>query len=116
MSSPIQRIVIGGIWALALAVSLATAVAAAAPYVNPIRGRQLFKTKGCVSCHKVYGVPGRGTAGPNLSHVGKELTAAEIARQIKNPKAKNPHTRMPAATDLKPSELRALSVWLASLK
>jgi cytochrome c oxidase subunit 2 len=40
------------------------------------QGRQIFKDKGCVSCHMVRGHDGVGSVGPELTHVGSRTTIA----------------------------------------
>ena len=37
---------------------------------DPVRGRQVFLTKGCTGCHTVAGIPGAaGTLGPPLTSI-----------------------------------------------
>jgi cbb3-type cytochrome oxidase cytochrome c subunit len=56
-----------------------------------------------------------GTTGPELSHVGSDMKAPEIAAKLKNPKAKNPNSIMPASK--RPdSQIAAMAAYLASLK
>ncbi|HEU4753490.1 MAG TPA: c-type cytochrome [Armatimonadota bacterium] len=50
-------------------------------------GQAAFKTEGCTGCHKTQDYPTGGEVGPDLSAVGKEKKAAEIAAYIKKPKA-----------------------------
>jgi mono/diheme cytochrome c family protein len=77
------------------------------------QGKKFVATDGCVNCHKIGGKG--GTTGPDLSHVGEKATAAEIAAKIKNPKAKNPNSIMPASK--RPDkQIAAMVAYLASLK
>ncbi|MBI3912281.1 MAG: cytochrome c [Armatimonadetes bacterium] len=117
MNNRIKQMLLGGILALVVATPLATASrpAGTKPKINVTRAQKLYKQNGCAQCHKVRGLPGGGSMGPDLSRVGRRLKAAEIARYIKQPKAVNPKTKMPP-THLKPADLKTLSNWLASLK
>lgn len=91
----------------AMAKKPATGVAAVA------QGKKFVVTDGCAGCHKLGGKG--GTTGPDLSHVGSKATAAEIAAKIKNPKAKNPNSIMPASK--RPdNQIAAMAAYLASLK
>ena len=77
------------------------------------QGKKLVAASGCVGCHKIGGKG--GTTGPDLSHVGSKVTSAEIAAKIKNPKAKNPNSVMPASS--RPDkEIAAMAAYLASMK
>src|SRR5690606_480619 len=38
------------------------------------RGRTLFLTNGCASCHAIRGTEARSEIGPDLTHVGSRLT------------------------------------------
>ena len=75
-------------------------------------GKKLVAASGCMGCHKIGGKG--GTTGPDLSHEGAKAKPAEIAAQIKNPKAKNPKSVMPASS--RPGqEIAAMAAYLASL-
>ncbi len=52
-------------------------------------GEQVFtRVAGCSACHTIDSVPAaRGQVGPNLSHVGGELSAQEIRQSILDPNA-----------------------------
>lgn len=110
-----HRIVVGGVLALSAVVSTAAVLAAPSPRVNVARAQKLFREEGCIDCHKVRGIPGGKTIGPDLSHVGKEHNAAAIAKKIRNPKIDNPNSIMPAP-GLSAADLKTLSDWLATLK
>ncbi|MGE5295501.1 MAG: c-type cytochrome [Solirubrobacterales bacterium] len=59
------------------------------------RGKQLYDTLGCQACHMVNGQG--GTTGPDLSNEGAKGRSREwLTAQIRNPKANNPQTVMPA--------------------
>ena len=102
---------------------------ATSPNSDPLAaGRKLFDAN-CARCHTVGGsgsssgegggkMGGRGR-GPDLSKVGADRshTIDWLMAHIRNPKAHNPDSRMPAFEGkLKDEELRALAVYLASLK
>src|SRR5262249_15390055 len=93
---------------------LVPALVGAAP--DPKKGPDIFKARGCIGCHKI-GKDG-GNMGPDLTHVGKTSTAANIRKKIENPKAGMPNSLMPAAKDLgmKPAEIADVTAYLASLK
>jgi mono/diheme cytochrome c family protein len=77
------------------------------------QGMKLVAASACAGCHKI-GDKG-GKTGPDLSHVGSRATSAEIAAKIKDPKAKNPKSVMPASS--RPDkEIAAMAAYLASLK
>jgi cbb3-type cytochrome oxidase cytochrome c subunit len=77
------------------------------------QGKGFLTTDGCTGCHKLGGKG--GTTGPDLSHVGSRLTAAQIAAKIKNPKAQNPRSIMPASK--RPDkQIAAEAAYLTSFK
>jgi cytochrome c oxidase subunit II len=89
-------------------------------------GAQLFARAGCIACHTIrYGTTGvGGQLGPDLTHVGGRRTLASntldntlgnMEGWIGNPQAIRPGTLMPAVP-LDADELRALAVYLESLK
>lgn len=49
-------------------------------------GATAFKAEGCTGCHKTADIDG-GTSGPDLSKIGAEHKAPEIAAYIKKPKS-----------------------------
>lgn len=99
---------------LLLPVLAAAAPKAPKPDLN--RGKSLFKVGGCAGCHKI-GNEG-GTMGPDLTHVGKTLKAADIRKKIENPKYNMPNSIMPAASaiELSKADVTNLTAYLASLK
>lgn len=59
---------------------------APAKKADPKAGAVAFKAEGCTGCHKTADIDG-GTSGPDLSKIGAEHKAAEIAAYIKKPKS-----------------------------
>lgn len=66
-------------------------------------GRELFKTKTCITCHTVRGHDGAGAVAPNLTHLGSRTTIAagllennadQLRRWIHNPEAVKPGNKM----------------------
>jgi len=87
------------------------------------RGRQVFEATACVNCHTVAGTNGKGTFGPDLTHLMSRQTiaagAAPNTREnlrlwIKNPDDIKPGVRMPAM-QLNDQELNEVVAYLASL-
>ncbi len=54
----------------------ATAPLSAADTDLVTKGRQLFQTKTCTSCHAINGHEGAGMTAPNLTHIGSRSTIA----------------------------------------
>ena len=70
------------------------------------QGRELFKTKACVTCHTVRGHDGVGVTAPDLTHIGSRTTIAagllennpeQLRRWISNPGAVKPGNKMALA-------------------
>lgn len=79
------------------------------------QGASLFKSEGCVGCHKINGAG--GSVGPDLSDEGGIRSADWLAQQIKDPKSHNPQSIMPAfASKLDPARIGTLASYLAGLK
>lgn len=79
-------------------------------------GKAIFTAK-CAGCHAVAGVG--GNKGPDLTHAGAkpEHTAEGLAEFIKNPKSKDPGSRMPAfGGRMSDADIQAVSAYLVSLK
>jgi mono/diheme cytochrome c family protein len=75
-------------------------------------GKTVYDGNGCKGCHE-------GGRGPNLSHVGGEPghTAESLIAHVKNPKATNPGSQMPAYEGkIGDKDFTALGAYLASLK
>jgi ubiquinol-cytochrome c reductase cytochrome b subunit len=74
-------------------------------------GKALFAAQGCEGCHGVNGLQALG--GPSLKDIWKEHPEADFyMRYVKNPSAVEAGSTMPAYTNLKTEELRALAEFL----
>jgi mono/diheme cytochrome c family protein len=107
--------------ALGLAVSMATALPAAAQDAAQIkRGQEVYAAQKCQMCH---GIAGKGSKSNPLDGVGTKLTADDIrqwithpaemtakAKSTKKPPMPNKYASLPAA------DLDALVAYLQSLK
>ncbi len=89
------------------------------------RGQELFMSTGCVTCHTVRGTDARGVIGPDLTHIGSRRTigaglfpntVGALGGWIADSQALKPGNRMPAFSDLKGEELRALAAYMESLQ
>lgn len=79
-------------------------------------GEAAFQSK-CMGCHSVNGNGGR--KGPDLTHAGAEAshTPEWLAEFIKDPKSKDPGSRMPGfAGRLSDTEVQTISAYVAGLK
>jgi len=91
------------------------AAAAAGSTAAEPAGAGLFKSKGCVNCHRIGGTG--GSIGPDLSGEGLKGHSREwLTDQLMNPKSHDPSTVMPSFATLKKSELDGLVDYLESLK
>ncbi|MFH5803069.1 cytochrome c oxidase subunit II [Alienimonas sp. DA493] len=104
--------------------------AQAAPAAEPTSetaalGARVFLRSGCGACHAIRGTPADGVVGPDLTHVGGRPTIgagllpnneANLVRWIARPDGLKPGAEMPAFDHLPKAELRALAVYLKSLK
>jgi ubiquinol-cytochrome c reductase cytochrome b subunit len=78
-------------------------------------GAQLFRSLGCIGCHRVDG--GGGAIGPDLSQEGLKGRAAEwLTVQIRNPKMHFPGTIMPSYSSPGDAEIKMLVDYLLSLR
>lgn len=77
-------------------------------------GHEVFVTNHCQSCHVVAGQG--GAVGPELTHIGGRLAADRLSVQIRNPEKINPNTNMPAFDKISDDDLKALVVYLLTLK
>ncbi len=85
-----------------------------APPAGVKKGKELYDTLGCAGCHKVNGQG--GVAGPDLSsEVGKGRSRSWLATKIRNPKADNPQTIMPANSNLSDQQVGNLVDYMLSL-
>lgn len=89
------------------------------------RGAELFLANGCSACHTIRGTAAAGVVGPDLTHVGSRLNLAAgvlpnepdaFARWIQHTHQVKPDVLMPPFHMLPPEEVRALSIYLESLK
>jgi len=88
------------------------------------RGRELFMSTGCASCHAVRGTRAAGDLGPDLTHVATRISLAAgtlpnnratIAGWIANSQALKPGNLMPPIR-VAPEELQALTDYVMSLQ
>ncbi|HLV79884.1 MAG TPA: cytochrome c [Chthonomonadaceae bacterium] len=80
-------------------------------------GKKVYEANHCANCHTI-GDKG-GKTGPNLTKTGAETkhTVAWFEEQVKNPKAHDDDSTMPAFGDkIKGKDLTALATYLKSLK
>lgn len=89
------------------------------------RGAQLFASTGCGACHRVAGTAANGLAGPDLTHIGSRRSVGAgilpnnrgtLMGWIGNAQAIKPGNRMPSYDMLSGDEIRALAVYLETLK
>ena len=79
------------------------------------QGKKLFDSLGCMGCHMVNGQGGR--VGPDLSNEGNSSHSDQwLATQIRDPKANDPGTIMPAFNNLTAQKVSNLVDYLRSLK
>jgi ubiquinol-cytochrome c reductase cytochrome b subunit len=75
-----------------------------------MQGAQSFQTRGCINCHRIAGAGGQ--RGPDLTHIGSDLTSDELTWRILNG-----GRNMPAyGTILPPQEEANLVEFLQTLK
>lgn len=89
------------------------------------RGRWLFLSAGCGSCHTVRGTPADGRLGPDLTRVGSRLSLAAgtlpvnigtLAGWTSSAQHLKPGNLMPSFGNLQGEELRAIAAYMESLK
>jgi cytochrome c oxidase subunit 2 len=89
------------------------------------RGRDLFRSGGCGSCHVVRGTEANGTFGPDLTHVGSRRTigagqfpnnVGTLAGWIANVQQIKPGAKMPSYGSFTGEDLRSIAGYLESLK
>jgi cytochrome c oxidase subunit 2 len=100
----------------------------ARPAARPVtaeqqRGRQLFLSNACASCHTIRGTSAHGVIGPDLTHVASRTTLAALTipntpraleRWITYPQHIKPGNKMPGL-DLTDSEFHAIRAYLEHL-
>jgi cytochrome c oxidase subunit II len=88
-------------------------------------GQGLFVGGPCSSCHTVRGTSANGQVGPDLTHVGSRWTIAagtlpntlaSVEGWIGNPQSLKPGAKMPTLSTYNGAQLRALAVYISSLK
>jgi ubiquinol-cytochrome c reductase cytochrome b subunit len=136
--NPLRRPVAMGGWFIVVAAFIALTLAgayskpegmeAAAPPASPPTaaapvvlsasekaGSELFKSQGCVACHRIGGTG--GNIGPDLSGEGLAGRSRQwLSDHLRNPKAHNPATVMPSFAALSDKASRQLVDYLLSLK
>ena len=87
-------------------------------------GAALFQGGACVGCHTIRGTPARGTAGPDLTHVGSRTTIAagmldnnqqNMKRWVQDAQSLKVGSRMPSL-GLSDSDAEQIAAYLLSLK
>jgi mono/diheme cytochrome c family protein len=85
-----------------------------APAASVKKGKRLYDTLGCAGCHVVNGQG--GTAGPDLSNeANKGRSQSWLTTKLRNPKADNPQTLMPANSTLSDQQVGNLVDYMLSL-
>ncbi|MCX6381784.1 MAG: c-type cytochrome [Armatimonadetes bacterium] len=82
-----------------------------------VDGKKVYDKFSCSACHAISGKG--GNSGPDLSKTGGEANhdAKFFEAKVKNPKASNPDTSMPAYEEtIKGKDLSNLVAYLKSLK
>ncbi len=89
------------------------------------RGKALFLSSGCGTCHTVRGTAADGKLGPDLTHIGSRRSIAAgsfpnnkgtLAGWIADTQHLKPESRMPSFNVFTGEELRAVASYLESLK
>lgn len=88
------------------------------------RGREVFTTAGCNTCHTVRGEKAEGEVGPDLTHIGSRRTIGagllpnnkgNLTGWVANPQALKPGNKMPRSY-LESEDLHAVVEYLRSLQ
>ncbi|MCS7469287.1 cytochrome c oxidase subunit II [Stieleria sp. ICT_E10.1] len=89
-----------------------------------VRGRELFRRKGCGACHTIRGTDAGGRVGPDLTHFGGRLSlgagiktndADNLRRWISRTHDVKPGVQMPAFKSLSDRELDSIVAYLEQL-
>ncbi len=89
------------------------------------RGRELFLSNGCGSCHTVRGTPADGVVGPDLTHVGGRMSIGAgmlptgpefFYRWTAHAEQVKPDVLMPSFGMLPNEDLEAIATYLAGLQ
>ncbi len=79
------------------------------------QGRQLYAQRACPACHRIRGVG--GVVGPDLTFVGSRRRDPEWhLRHFRDPQIVSPGSVMPPFKHLPEAELKALTVYMLSLR
>ena len=79
------------------------------------QGRQLYAQRACPACHRIRGVG--GVVGPDITFVGSRRRDPEWhLRHFREPGALAPGSSMPPFRHLPEAELKALTVYMLSLR
>jgi cytochrome c oxidase subunit 2 len=106
---------------------LAHQQAPALPRDDPlaVRGQELFLANGCAACHTIRGTPAKGVLGPDLTHVGSRISigagmlpnnSETLLRWIARTEQVKPGVLMPAFGMLPDEDLKALALYMETLK
>jgi cytochrome c oxidase subunit 2 len=96
----------------------------AAPQAAVARGRRVFESNACASCHAVKGSSARGTYGPDLTHLmSRQTVGSGVATNnldhlkiwVRDPARMKPGALMPAM-NLSDGDLNDLVTWMTTLK
>ncbi|MEJ2613471.1 MAG: cytochrome b N-terminal domain-containing protein, partial [Ignavibacteriaceae bacterium] len=91
--------------------SVSTKAAKLSP--SALKGKNIFNTRGCISCHTISGKGGK--VGPNLTNESqKGRTKQWIIVQLTNPRSHNPKSPMPPFSMLDSTQLNNLADYLLS--
>ena len=89
------------------------------------RGRELFFSRPCATCHTLRGTPAGGRLGPDLTHIGgrQRIAAnsyinddANLAAWVTHAQSLKPHVAMPNITQFTGQELNDVVAYLRHLK
>jgi cytochrome c oxidase subunit 2 len=89
------------------------------------RGAVVFQREACAGCHTISGTAAHGTVGPDLSDLGERSTLGagvldntldNLQSWIDDAPSFKPGIVMPSFRSLAPDDIRALAVYLESLK
>ena len=88
-------------------------VGAVAYSADAAHGKQVFAAEKCQMCHSIAGVGGKMA---KLDGVGAKLTANEIKKWIKTPKAMKADAKMKPYPNISDKDLEDLTAYLLTLK
>lgn len=78
------------------------------------KAKQLLMETGCYACHDIKNYANLPKIGPDLNNLTAKVKPEWIYRWVKNPKAYNPHTRMPDSR-LSHEEAEAVTAYLVDI-